>query len=51
MSLKNLTKKSHENAQQELNKTAFYGYMLFGWACLASIIYTGVSIIKKIIRK
>jgi hypothetical protein len=51
MSLKNIVEKNNDNVNQEYGKIGNAGLVMFGWMLLGSLIYTVISIAKKIIRK
>ena len=48
MSLKNLIDKNHNNVSQEYGKIGTAGLVVFGWMLIGSLVYTVLSIIKKI---
>jgi len=51
MSLKNIIDKNHNNISNEYGKAGTAGLVVFGWMLMGSLIYTVISIAKKIIRK
>jgi hypothetical protein len=48
MSLKNIIDQNHNNVTNEYGKLGIAGLVLFGWALMGSLVYTVISIIKKI---